>query len=59
MPISGKDMRKLFLRAGYEIVPGGRQGESLEAKEKGPGNHNHSKSQGAQARNRTLTKKTA
>ena len=24
MPISGKDMRKLFLRAGYVIVPGGK-----------------------------------
>jgi predicted RNA binding protein YcfA (HicA-like mRNA interferase family) len=24
MPISGKEMRKLFLRAGYEIVPGGK-----------------------------------
>lgn len=26
MPISGKDMRKLFLREGYEIVPGGGKG---------------------------------
>jgi len=24
MPISGKDMRKLFLKHGYEIVPGGK-----------------------------------
>jgi len=24
MPISGKDMRKLFLHAGYVIVPGGK-----------------------------------
>lgn len=24
MPISGKEMRKLFLRAGYVIVPGGK-----------------------------------
>ena len=24
MPISGKDMCKLFLREGYEIVPGGK-----------------------------------
>lgn len=24
MPISGKDMCKLFLQAGYEIVPGGK-----------------------------------
>lgn len=26
MPISGKDMRKLFLRVGYEVVPGGGKG---------------------------------
>ena len=24
MPISGKDMRKLFLQKGYEIIPGGK-----------------------------------
>lgn len=26
MPISGKDMRKLFLKEGYKIVPGGGKG---------------------------------
>lgn len=26
MPISGKDMRKFFLKEGYEIVPGGGKG---------------------------------
>lgn len=24
MPISGKEMRKLFVRVGYEVVPGGK-----------------------------------
>ena len=35
MPISGKDMRKLFLRAGYEIVPGGGKGSHWKLKKKG------------------------
>ena len=26
MPISGKDMRKLFYKKGYELVPGGGKG---------------------------------
>lgn len=33
MPISGKDMCKLFQRAGYEIVPGGK-GSHIKLKKK-------------------------
>lgn len=33
MPISGKDMCKLFLKAGYEIVPGGK-GSHIKLKKK-------------------------
>lgn len=33
MPISGKDMSKLFLRAGYEVVPGGK-GSHIKLKKK-------------------------
>ena len=35
MPISGKDMRKLFLEAGYEIIPGGGKGSHWKLKKKG------------------------
>lgn len=34
MPISGKDLMKLFLKAGYELVPGGK-GSHLKLKKKG------------------------
>ncbi len=34
MPISGKDMCKLFLKAGYEIVPGGGKGSHIKLKKK-------------------------
>lgn len=34
MPISGKDMCKLFQKAGYEIVPGGK-GSHMKLKKKG------------------------
>jgi len=33
VPISGKDMCKLFQRAGYEIVPGGK-GSHIKLKKK-------------------------
>jgi len=33
MPISGKDMCKLFVRVGYEIVPGGK-GSHIKLKKK-------------------------
>ncbi len=35
MPLSGKEMRKLFIRAGYEIVPGGGKGSHWKLKKKG------------------------
>ncbi len=34
MPISGKNMRKLFLNAGYELVHGGK-GSHMKLKKKG------------------------
>jgi predicted RNA binding protein YcfA (HicA-like mRNA interferase family) len=34
MPLSGKEMAKLFQRAGYEIVPGGK-GSHIKLKRKG------------------------
>lgn len=34
MPISGKEMVKLFLKAGYEIVPGGGKGSHHKLKKK-------------------------
>jgi len=33
MPLSGKDLCKLFLKAGYEIVPGGK-GSHIKLKKK-------------------------
>lgn len=35
MPISGKDMRKKFYQAGYELVPGGGKGSHWKLKKKG------------------------
>lgn len=35
MPLSGKDMRKLFIRAGYEVVPGGGKGSHWKLKKAG------------------------
>lgn len=35
MPISGKEMRKLFNNAGYELVPGGGKGSHWKLKKKG------------------------
>lgn len=35
MPISGNDMRKLFYKAGYELVPGGGKGSHWKLKKKG------------------------
>ncbi|HEY4830942.1 MAG TPA: type II toxin-antitoxin system HicA family toxin [Waddliaceae bacterium] len=35
MPISGKDMRKLFIEAGYEIVPGGGKGSHWKLRKQG------------------------
>ncbi|MFV0339685.1 MAG: type II toxin-antitoxin system HicA family toxin [Parachlamydiaceae bacterium] len=35
MPISGKDMRKLFYDIGYELVPGGGKGSHWKLKKKG------------------------
>lgn len=35
MPISGKDMCKLFLKLGYEIVPGAGKGSHTKLKKKG------------------------
>lgn len=34
MPISGKDMRKLFYDAGYELVPGGGKGSHWKLRKK-------------------------
>jgi predicted RNA binding protein YcfA (HicA-like mRNA interferase family) len=35
VPISGKDLRKLFYDAGYELVPGGGKGSHWKLKKKG------------------------
>lgn len=35
MPVSGKEMRKLFLDAGYKLVPGGGKGSHWKLKKKG------------------------
>ncbi len=35
MPISGKDLRKLFYDFGYELVPGGGKGSHWKLKKKG------------------------
>lgn len=35
MPISGKDLRKLFYDAGYELIPGGGKGSHWKLKKKG------------------------
>jgi len=35
MPLSGKDMRKLFINAGYEIVPGAGKGSHWKLRMKG------------------------
>lgn len=35
MPISGKDLRKLFYKAGYELVPGAGKGSHWKLKKKG------------------------
>ena len=35
MPISGKDLCKLFEKAGYKIVPGGGKGSHIKFKKKG------------------------
>ena len=35
MPISGKEMRKLFYKAGYELVPGQGKGSHWKLKKKG------------------------
>lgn len=35
VPISGKDMRKLFYASGYELVPGGGKGSHWKLKKKG------------------------
>jgi predicted RNA binding protein YcfA (HicA-like mRNA interferase family) len=35
VPISGKDMIKLFLKAGYELIPGGGKGSHWKLKKKG------------------------
>ena len=35
MPISGKELSKLFLKAGYEIVKGGGKGSHIKMKKKG------------------------
>lgn len=34
MPISGKDMRKLFYEAGYELIPGLEKGDTGSLKRK-------------------------
>jgi len=34
VPISGKEIRKLFIKAGYEIVPGGGKGSHWKLKKK-------------------------
>lgn len=35
MPISGKEMRKLFYEVGYELVSGGGKGSHWKLKKKG------------------------
>lgn len=35
MPISGKDMRKLFYDRGYKLVPGAGKGSHWKLKKKG------------------------
>lgn len=35
MPVSGKDMRKLFYDEGYELVPGAGKGSHWKLKKKG------------------------
>jgi len=35
VPISGKEMRKLFYRKGYELVSGGGKGSHWKLKKKG------------------------
>jgi len=35
VPISGKEMRKLFYQKGYELVPGGGKGSHWKLKKKG------------------------
>jgi predicted RNA binding protein YcfA (HicA-like mRNA interferase family) len=35
MPLSGKEMCKLFQKAGYEIIPGGEKGSHWKLKKKG------------------------
>lgn len=35
MPISGKELRKLFYDAGYELVPGGGKGSHWKLRKKG------------------------
>ena len=35
MPISGKGMRKLFLKAGYKVDPGGGKGSHWKLKKPG------------------------
>lgn len=35
MPISGKDMRKLFYDKGYELIEGGGKGSHWKLKKKG------------------------
>jgi len=35
MPLSGKEMCKLFYRAGYELVPGGGKGSHWKLKKQG------------------------
>lgn len=35
MPLSGKEMCKLFLKEGYEIVPGAGKGSHMKLKKRG------------------------
>ncbi len=35
MPLSGKEMRKLFYDAGYEVVPGGGKGSHWKMRKAG------------------------
>lgn len=35
MPVSGKELRKLFYDAGYELVPGGGKGSHWKLKKNG------------------------
>jgi hypothetical protein len=54
MPLSGKEMRKLFLEAGYEIEPGGGKGSHWKLKKKGC----PTEPQNFETRHRTLPEKT-